>query len=121
MWNIGCKQWVGKNGERAFLPKSGGAGVIISAFQAREFGWGLKLTPELFRRINEKRKKDHDYFDKIAAKDVLGTTQKGELIESPFIQKLWYVANAEGYWMGNHMIVQLEDCIDCLQVVYGEE
>ena len=54
---FGCKQWVGKNGERAFLPKSGGAGVMISAFQAREFGWGSKLTPEMFRRINEKRKK----------------------------------------------------------------
>ena len=41
---FGCKQWVGKAGERAFLPKSGGAGVMISAFQSREFGWGLELT-----------------------------------------------------------------------------
>ena len=91
-FSFGCKQWVGKKGERAFLPKSGGAGVMISAFQAREVGWGLKLTPEMFRRINEKRKKDHDYFDQISAKDVLGTTQKGELIEYPFIQKLWHGA-----------------------------
>ena len=36
-------------------------------------------------------------------------------------KKMWYGANAEGYWTGNHMIVQLEDCIDCLQVMYGEE
>ena len=37
-----------------------------------------------------------------------------------FIQKLWYGANNGGYWTGNHMIVQLEDCIDCLEVVYGD-
>ena len=53
---FGSKQWVEKNGERAFLPKSDGAGVMISAFQAREFGWGLKLTSEQLRRINERRK-----------------------------------------------------------------
>ena len=94
---------------------------MISAFQAREFGWGLKLTSEQLRRINGKRKQDHEYFDKIAAKDVLDTTKKGDLIESRFIRKLWYGANAEGYWTGNHMIVQLEDCIDCLQVVYGDD
>ena len=120
-FSFGSKQWVGKNGERAFLPKSDGAGVMISAFQSREFGWGLKLTPEQLREINEKRKTDGVYFDKIASQDVLGTTKKGDLKESPFIRKLWYGANNEGYWTGNHMIVQLEDCIDCLDVMYGDE
>ena len=55
--------------------------------------------------MKNEEKKDHEYFDKISAKDVLGTTKKGEVIESLFIQKLWYGANAEGYWTGNHMII----------------
>ena len=69
----------------------------MSVFQAREFGWVLKLRSEQLREINEKRKKDHDYSDKIAAKNVLGTMKKEDLIESLFVQKLWYGANAEGY------------------------
>ena len=89
-FSFGCKQWVGKAGERAFLPKSGGAGVMISAFQAREFGWGLELTAGELERINEKRKRDGEYFDKVAAKDVLDETKKSKLTESPFIRKLWY-------------------------------
>ena len=28
---------------------------------------------------------------------------------------------AERYWTGNHMIVQLEDCIGCLEVVCGDD
>ena len=49
---------------------------MISAFQAREFGWGLKLSSDQLRQINEKRKQDHEYFDKVAAKDVLDTTKR---------------------------------------------
>ena len=33
---------------------------------------------------------------------------------------LEYGANKYGYWTGNHMILQFENCIDCLQVLYGE-
>ena len=33
-------QWVGPNGERPLLPKNNGLGVMISAFQSCEFGWG---------------------------------------------------------------------------------
>ncbi|KAL7525012.1 hypothetical protein ACHAXR_003180, partial [Thalassiosira sp. AJA248-18] len=117
---FGCKQWVGKSGERAFLPKSGGAGVMISAFQSREFGWGLAISADQLEKINEKRMRDGEYFDKVAAKDVLDKTKKHKLTESPFIRKLWYGSNNEGYWTGNHMIVQLEDCMDCLQVLYAD-
>mmetsp|Transcript_27620 Transcript_27620/g.59008 ORF Transcript_27620/g.59008 Transcript_27620/m.59008 type:complete len:743 (+) Transcript_27620:485-2713(+) len=117
---FGSKQWVGKAGERAFLPKSNGAGVMISAFQSREFGFGMELTADEMKNINEKRKNDVEYFDKVAAKDVLETTKKKDLTESPFVRKLWYGSNNEGYWTGNHMIVQLEDCMDCLTVLFGE-
>ena len=52
--------------------------------------------------------------------DVNGTLKKKMLEESPFVQLFEYGANKEGYWTGNHMILQLEDCIDCLKSVYGD-
>ena len=89
--------------------------------QSREFGWGMTLTEEQLKEINVKRARDVGYCDEVASKDVMGTTKKADLTESPFIRKLEYGSNKEGYWTGNHMIVQFEDCIDCLKVVYGEE
>ena len=118
---FGSRQWVGAAGERAFLPKSESAGVMVSAMQCSEFGFGMELTDEELTKTNSKRKSDGDYFDTIAAFDVLGITKKKDLTESPFVRLLEYGANKEGYWTGNHMIIQLEDCIDCLDVLYGEE
>jgi hypothetical protein len=31
-----------------------------------------------------------------------------------------YGANAEGYWVYEHMVLQVEDCVDCLKVLYPE-
>mmetsp|Transcript_18080 Transcript_18080/g.31860 ORF Transcript_18080/g.31860 Transcript_18080/m.31860 type:complete len:154 (+) Transcript_18080:288-749(+) len=103
------------------MPKSDGIGVMISAMQSREFGWGMTLSEDQLKQINVKRARDVGYCDEVASKDVLGTTKKADLTESPFIRKLEYGSNKEGYWTGNHMIVQFEDCIDCLKVVYGED
>ena len=62
------------------------------------------------------------YTDKEAAKDVNnGRTKKDPLTESPFIRQLEYGANKEGYWTGNHMIVQFEDVVDCLKVKFGDK
>merc|ERR1711884_996912 len=47
------RQWVGVNQQRALLPKSAGASVMISAFPSREFGFGLKFTDEELNSINE--------------------------------------------------------------------
>ena len=117
---FGSKQWVGKAGEMAFIPKSNGAGVMISAFQGKEFGFGMKVTKDQLIKINEKRRRDGEYFDKVADMDVLDTTKKNNFGESPFIRKLWYGSNNKGYWTGNHMIFQLEDCMDCLDVIFGD-
>jgi hypothetical protein len=40
------KSWRGPNGETAVVPKDDGAGVMKSAFQSHEFGFGLHLTDE---------------------------------------------------------------------------
>ena len=66
--------------------------------------------------MNEKRK-GIEYFDKVAAKDVLNTTKKSPLTESPFV-RLFEFGGSNGYWTGNHMLVQSIDCIYCLDVVF---
>jgi len=40
------------------------------------------------------------------------------LTKSPFVFWLDYGANAEGYWNYDRMVIQLEDCVDVLQVLY---
>ena len=46
-------QWVGLSGKRSILPKNDGIGVMISAFQSREFRWGVDITVEQMVRINK--------------------------------------------------------------------
>ena len=79
----------------------------------------MELTESQLDATNAKRMGE-EYFDKEAAMDVNGTLMKKNLLESPFVQLFEYGANKEGYWTGNHMILQLEDCIDCLKSVYGD-
>ena len=41
--------------------------------------------------------------------------RKGQ--HSPFVVEFEYGANSKGYWSYAHMVLQLEDCVDCLQVI----
>jgi hypothetical protein len=52
--------------------------------------------------------------------EALKTTQKPLFSESPFVKYLYIGANNEGYWNSYHMSVQLEDVVDCLQVLYPQ-
>jgi hypothetical protein len=56
--------------------------------------------------------------DEAAAMDVRNCIDKKEIKELPFIKYFELGANNEGYWGYNHMVLQLEDCVDCLKVVY---
>ena len=49
------KQWYGPNRETSVVPKDNGMGVMISAFQSREFGFGLDLTKEDLVKVNQQR------------------------------------------------------------------
>jgi hypothetical protein len=43
------------------------------------------------------------------------------LTESPFILKFEF-GGYRGYWTGNHMILQVEECIDCcLRVLFQDQ
>ncbi|KAI2509731.1 hypothetical protein MHU86_4713 [Fragilaria crotonensis] len=52
--------------------------------------------------------------------EILGTINKVALTESPFVKYLFIGANNEGYWNSFYLSLQLEDVVDCLQVLYPE-
>jgi hypothetical protein len=42
------------------------------------------------------------------------------LTKSPFVFEFEYGASREGYWVYEPMLLQLEDCADCLKVLYPQ-
>ena len=118
---LGSKTWVGPKGQRPLLPKSEGDGYMLSAFVSREFGFGRELSADELVKINTARRGgDRTYIDTQAALEILKSTQKPALKESPFVKYLYIGANNEGYWNSYHMSLQFEDVVDCLQVLYPE-
>ncbi len=87
--------------------------------QNMQFGWGLEIDVKKMKEINESRC-GKDYFDTTAATAVNGHTKKTELTESPFLVTFGFGGD-RGYWTGNHMILQVEDCIDCLCILYNNQ
>ncbi len=74
-FTLTSKSWVGTNGETAIVPKDDGCGIMISAFQCREFGFGLQISKEDMARVNAFRK-EQVYKDEAAAKAKRGDTKK---------------------------------------------
>ena len=70
-------------------------------------------------RINN-RPRVKQYFDIEAATDVLGSSYKSELTTSPFVCTFEF-GGTNGYWTGNHAIIQVEDCIDCVREIYADQ
>ena len=113
------KSWTGPNGETAIVPKDEGLGIMISALQCREFGFGLKLSDEEMAAVNFYRE-GKEFTNKEAAKAKRGNSKKAPLTLSPFVIEFEYGANGDGYWVYEHMVLQVEDCVDCLTVLYPE-
>ena len=114
------KAWMSKSGRFRVRPKDDGSGMMISAFQSREFSFGFPLFNKYKNKINEFRR-GKKYVDKMAANAVFGTDEKKELDKDPFIRYFVY-GNAdgkEGYWSYDHMILQLEDVLDVLYAIFG--
>ena len=63
--------WVGPKQEREFLPKTNGRGIMLSAYQSRELGLGLKISQEDLKEINNSRK-GKKYCDIDAAIEIYG-------------------------------------------------
>ena len=93
---------------------------MISAFVSRDYGFGFDISDEQLFSINSLRS-GKEYIDKTAAINKNGNTMKEKLHCSPFVRKLNYGANNEGYWSYDDMILQVEDCIDTLNTINGEK
>jgi hypothetical protein len=113
------KHWVAPCGTRVLVPKDEGQGVMVSAFQSREFGFGLDLTPEQLQMVNQARR-GKKYKDEEAAISRLGSALKKDLPKSPFVKEFEYGTNNEGYWCYEHMVVHFEDVVDCMTVLYPQ-
>jgi hypothetical protein len=92
---------------------------MISALQSCEFGFGLKISEEQLKEVSKYREGKH-YMDKEAPKSKRGSTSKGALTRSPFVVEFNYGTQEQGYWNYEHMVLQLEDCVDCLKVLLPE-
>jgi hypothetical protein len=93
---------------------------MVSAFSCGELGFGAKYTGDQLDKVNVERRRGRrkNYVDEISAKQKNGTSKKKPLTESPFVRMLEYGANNDGYWTYEAIVLQMEDCVDCLQVLY---
>jgi hypothetical protein len=86
------KCWSRPNEEIGLVPKDEGIGLMISALQSCEFGFCLEMSEEQLKEVNKYRE----------GKNYIYGIQK------------------QGYWNYDHMVLQLEDCVNCLKVLFPE-
>jgi hypothetical protein len=113
------KHWVPPCGMRVLVPKDEGQGVMVSAFQSREIGFGFIMLLEQLQQVNNARRGKR-YKDEEAAISRLRTAYKKDLLKSPFIKEFEYGASNEGYWCYDHMVLHFEDVVDCLITLYPQ-
>jgi hypothetical protein len=107
------------NGAVVLIPKDDGQGVMISAFQSREFWFGLQLNQQQLALVNAYRN-NKDYCDEKVVIKLRGTSKKQALMETPFIREFEYGQNSDGYWSYERMAFQMEDCLDVVKVLHPE-
>jgi hypothetical protein len=91
--------------------------MMVSVFVSREFGFGLKLSSSQLAAVNRKREGEC-YIDSDVPILKMGSDKKPILKTSPFVRYLHYGVKYKGYWSYEDMIIQLEDCIDCLLTLF---
>ena len=109
--------WTLPHGSKPLMPKDECYDVMLSAFTSRELGFGFDVPKETLAGVNKNRK-GSKYSDETAAKIVYGKAEKHDLESSPFVVEFEYGQNKEGYWNYDHMVLQIEDCVDVLQYMY---
>ena len=102
-FSMSGKQWYRPNKETYIVPKDDGMGIMISAFQSREFGFGLKITEQDSQIVNESRV-GKKYKDEQAAQDTRRSALNLGLTSTLFVREFKYGANSEGYWSYQHMV-----------------
>ena len=69
--------------------------------------------------MNEQRQGKHNG-DHLAATEKRGTSKKRLLSSSPFVVEFEYRVYTEVYWTYDHMVLQMEDCANMLNVLHPE-
>jgi len=92
---------------------------MISGLQSCEFVFGLEMMTEDLKKVNEFQK-GQKYMDETAAISKKGHAIKGEHTISPLMKEFEYGSTGERYWCYEHMVLQLEYCIDVLKVIYPQ-
>ena len=79
--------WTSDSGRKRLSPKDDGSGLMVSAFQSRELGFGANsvLDDELLRKVNKHRKK-MCYYDKDAAWSARKIKRKEPIQNDPFVK-----------------------------------
>jgi len=113
------KSWYGLDGISVLLPKDDVQVVMISAYQSRELGFGVKWNQERLDEINFIRR-GTKYFDGEAAKNTKGNAMKTDLLCRLFVFEFDYGASNKGYKNYDRMVPQLEDCVDVLKCLYPQ-
>ena len=113
------KSWKGPNGSSFLSPKSEGDIYMVSGYQSREFGLGLrnKLTPTMMAFINLNRK-NTTYLSREDALLLHSDDSKKDIVDDPSLRYFHAGINNEGYWNSAHAKIQLEDVTDCIRQLY---
>ena len=93
--------------------------MILSAFISDEFGFIVKITEPQLLEVNKSRK-GGKYINEDEATHLNAVSDKKSLNKSPFVRYLAYGSSKDGCWIYRHMILQIEDCIDCLRIIYPQ-
>ena len=119
--NILCLCW-GVVEAHFFPPvfQTSGQNFTPSFLENIMYGFNWELSSEQLSKVNLMRENSH-YIDERAAIIKRGKTNKKDLTSSPFTRNLHYGAMNEGYWTYEDMILQVEDCIDCLKALNGQQ
>ena len=79
------------------------------------------MTQDDLDIVNRARRNNGErYIDEEAANIIRGSATKSPLTSSPFEVILEYGAAFEGYWNYDRMVLQMEDCVDVLKVLYPQ-
>ena len=111
--------WTTPDGARPFIPKDEGYGLMVSAFTYHELGFGFTVPSNILDQVNAFRH-GKKYSDENAVKEVYGSPFKKKLTSTLFIRELEYGKNKNGYWLYDHMVLQLEDCVDILTYMFPD-
>ena len=93
-----------------------GRSMMVSRFSSRNVGFGLEMNNDDLNKTNEycKCKK---YVEEDAATYLNGSAAKPQHTENPFLCLLEHRQGNNGYWTYHHMILQIEEGMDCMIVL----